>query len=75
MKAAPRERMRTFRAALRGGAWQVTRDYVFHGEFETREAAIAGACEAARAHEATGGTARVLVSPSETAISHRLAST
>jgi hypothetical protein len=60
----------TFRASLRGGTWQVTRDYVFYGEYESREAAIEGACLAAVAHEAGGGKARVLGPPRETLIPH-----
>ncbi|HEX5378331.1 MAG TPA: hypothetical protein VFW47_07135 [Phenylobacterium sp.] len=70
MTIGPRGQPRTFRAALRGGLWQVTRDHVFHGDYESREAAIAGACEAARACEATGRAARVL-GPGEAPIAHK----
>jgi len=61
----------TFRACLRGGVWQVTRDYVFFGDFESRAAAIEGAIQAAVAYEATGGRARVLGPPGETLIPHQ----
>ena len=71
MKAASRERIRTFRAALRGGAWQVTRDYVFHSEYPTREDAVRGACAAARSCEEAGGSARVLTTPGDVLVSHR----
>ena len=69
-RAAPR--ICTFRAGLRGGAWQVTRDYVFHGEYASREEAAEGACNAARSLEAAGGAARVLATPGDTLISHHV---
>jgi hypothetical protein len=65
---------RTFRASLRGGVWQVTRDYVFHSEYPGRAEAIEGACRAAQAFEAEGGSARVLGPPDETVIPHHLRS-
>jgi hypothetical protein len=49
----------------------VTRDYVFHGEYPTREEASEGACNAARALEAGGGAARVLATPGDTVIPHQ----
>ena len=67
-RAAPR--ICTFRAGLRGGVWQVTRDYVFHGEYASREEAGEGACNAARSLEAAGGAARVLATPGDTPIPH-----
>ena len=67
-RAAPR--ICTFRAGLRGGVWQVTRDYVFHGEYASREEAAEGACNAARSLEAAGGAARVLATPGDTPIPH-----
>jgi hypothetical protein len=67
-RAAPR--ICTFRAGLRGGVWQVTRDYVFHGEYASREEAAEGACNAARLLEAAGGAARVLATPGDTLIPH-----
>lgn len=67
-RAAPR--ICTFRAGLRGGVWQVTRDYVFHGEYASREEASEGACNAARSLEAAGGAARVLATPGDTPIPH-----
>ena len=53
-----------------GGVWQVTRDYVFHGEYASREEAAEGACNAARSLEAAGGAARVLATPGDTPIPH-----
>ena len=67
-RAAPR--ICTFRAGLRGGVWQVTRDHVFHGEYASREEAAEGACNAARSLEAAGGAARVLATPGDTPIPH-----
>ena len=67
-RAAPR--ICTFRAGLRGGVWQVTRDYVFHGEYASCEEAAEGACNAARSLEASGGAARVLATPGDTPIPH-----
>ena len=67
-RAAPR--ICTFRAGLRGGVWQVTRDYVFHGEYASREEAAEGECNAARSLEAAGGAARVLATPGDTPIPH-----
>ena len=67
-RAAPR--ICTVRAGLRGGVWQVTRDYVFHGEYASREEAAEGACNAARSLEASGGAARVLATPGDTPIPH-----
>ncbi|MDO9430135.1 MAG: hypothetical protein Q7T84_02425 [Phenylobacterium sp.] len=67
----PAARVCTFRAGLRGGVWQVTRDYVFHGEYPTREDAAEGACNAARTLEASGGAARVLATPGDTLIPHQ----
>lgn len=72
-RAAPR--ICTFRAGLRGGVWQVTRDYVFHGEYASREEAVEGACNAARSLEAAGGAARVLATPGDTLIPHHTART
>ena len=62
----------TFRAALRGGVWQVTRNYVFYGDYLSRQEALRGACEAARSFEAAGGAARVLGPPGETLHPHVL---
>ena len=62
----------TFRAASRGGVWQVTRDFVFYGDYLSREAAVQGACEAARSFDAAGGSARVLAPPREQVVSHAL---
>src|SRR5688500_9898173 len=62
----------TFRVSLRGGAWQVTREYVFHSEYPGRGEAVQGACTAAQAFEAEGGKARVLGPPDETVIPHHL---
>ena len=64
--------VRTFRASLRGGVWEVTRDYVFCGDYLTREEAIDGACKAARSVEASGGSARVMATPSDTVIAHQI---
>ncbi|KRB46556.1 hypothetical protein [Phenylobacterium sp. Root700] len=64
--------VRTFRASLRGGVWEVTRDYVFYGDYLTREEAIDGACKAARSVEASGGSARVMATPSDTLIAHQI---
>ena len=63
---------RTFRASLRGGVWQVTRDYVFVGEYPSSAAAIEGALQAAVAYEAAGGRARVMGPPGETPIPHQV---
>ena len=62
----------TFRASLRGGVWQVTRDYVFVGEYPSRAAVIDGAIQAALAYEAAGGRARVLGPPGETPVPHQV---
>lgn len=63
-------RTATFRLAQRIGVWQVTRDHSFWGDYLSRRAAQAGACEAARSFEAGGGSARVLLLPGETLIPH-----
>ena len=67
----PPARICTFRAGLRGGVWEVTRDYVFYGDYLTRQEAAEGACIAARTVEATGCSARVLATPGDTLIPHQ----
>jgi hypothetical protein len=61
----------TFRTLSSAGAWQVTRDGVFYGDYLTRREAAEGACSAARSFEAVGGQARVLASPGEIVIPHQ----
>jgi len=61
----------TFRAALRGSVWTVTKGNDFYGDYLSREQAIRSACNGARAVEVTGGTARVLAEPGDELIAHR----
>lgn len=61
----------TFRAALRGSVWTVTKSNDFYGDYLSREQAIRSACNGARAVEATGGAARVLAEPGDQLIAHR----
>jgi hypothetical protein len=61
----------TFRTALRGGVWAVTKNNVFYGDYSSREQAIRSACNGARAVEAKGGQARVLALPGDEPIAHR----
>ncbi|MDB5493387.1 MAG: hypothetical protein JWP86_724 [Phenylobacterium sp.] len=61
----------TFRAALRAGVWSVTKDGQFYGDYMSRDQAIRGACNGARAVEATGSQAKVLVGSDEEVIAHR----
>jgi hypothetical protein len=63
-------RTATFRLSERAGVWQVTREHAFWGDYLSRRAAEAGACQAARSFEAAGGSARVLLLPGETPIPH-----
>ena len=60
-----------FRAAQRSGVWSVTKDGQFYGDYLSREQAIRGACNGARAVEAVGGQAKVLVGSGEEVIAHR----
>jgi hypothetical protein len=61
----------TFRASLRSGVWSVTKNNIFYGDYLNRSQAIRSACYGARAVEATGGQARVLVLPGDEVIAHR----
>lgn len=61
----------TFRAALRSGVWAVTKNNVFYGDYLDRTQAIRSACYGARAVEAAGGQARVLLLPGDELIAHR----
>jgi hypothetical protein len=61
----------TFRASLSSGVWSVTKNNVFYGDYLSRSQAIRSACYGARAVEATGGRARVLVLPGDEVIAHR----
>ena len=61
----------TFRATLRAGVWSVTRNNVFYGDYLNRSQAVRSACYGARAVEATGGQALVLVTPGDEVIAHR----
>jgi hypothetical protein len=49
----------------------VTKNNVFYGDYLSRAQAIRSACYGARAVEATGGEARVLVLPGDELIAHR----
>jgi hypothetical protein len=62
-----------FRAALRDGAWTVTKNNVLYGDYFSRDQAIRSACFGARAVEATGGVARVLAEPGDELIAHAAA--
>jgi hypothetical protein len=65
-----RNRDTTFRAELRFGFWSVTKNNIFYGDYLDRAEAIRGACYGARAVEAAGGRARVLLLPGDVLISH-----
>jgi hypothetical protein len=60
----------TFTAAERQGVWAVTRDGVFYGDYLSREQAIASAQAGARAIEARGGAARVVVRSGDQRVPH-----
>jgi hypothetical protein len=60
----------TFRAAMRGSAWTVTKNNVFYGDYFSRDQAIRSACFGARAVEATGGAVLVLAEPGDQVIAH-----
>jgi hypothetical protein len=65
-----RNRDTTFRASLISGVWSVTKNNVFYGDYLDRTQAIRSACYGARAVEATGGQARVLLLPGDELIAH-----
>jgi hypothetical protein len=65
-----RNRDTTFRAEYKFGVWSVTKNHVFYGDYLERAEAIRGACYGARAVEATGGRARVLLLPGDLLIPH-----
>jgi hypothetical protein len=60
-----------FRAAQRSGVWSVTKDGQFYGDYMSRDQAIRGACNGARAVEAMGRQAKVLAGSDEEVIAHR----
>jgi hypothetical protein len=60
----------TFRAQLAGALWSVTKNNVFYGDYFSRAQAVRSACNGARAVEASGGQARVLVMPNDELIAH-----
>jgi hypothetical protein len=60
-----------FRVTVHDGVWSVTKNKVFYGDYNSRPQAIRSACYGARAVEATGATARVLVAPGDEVIAHR----
>jgi hypothetical protein len=60
-----------FQVRERAGVWAVTKNKVFYGDYHSREQAIRGACYGARTVEASGGEARVTVSPGDEVIPHR----
>lgn len=60
----------TFRARLRSGVWSVTKNEHFYGDYLSRAEAVRGACFAARAVEALGGSARVLLGPDGSLVPH-----
>lgn len=60
----------TFRAALTFGVWTVTKNNAFYGDYLDRDQAIRSACYGARAVEAAGGRARVLLLPGDLLIPH-----
>ena len=62
----------TFRTGRGGGAWVVTKDHSFYGDYVSRDQAIESACYGARAVEAKGGSARVLDGPDEVVVAHQL---
>ena len=61
----------TFRAFARQGAWCVTREGAFYGDFLTRAEALRCACFGARAVEARGGAARVLTGAGDAVVPHQ----
>ena len=67
----PLTRHCTFRTRQRGGVWSVTKDHVFYGDFLSRTEAVRSACSAARTVESLGGSASVLVGPSEAVVRHQ----
>jgi hypothetical protein len=69
--APGRNRDATFRASLISGVWSVTKNNIFYGDYLDRDQAISSACYGARAVEATGGQARVLLLPGDQLIAHR----
>jgi len=63
-------RRSTFRVLLRSAVWSVTKDDVFYGDYLTRAEAVEGACAAACAVDAQGGTATVVAEPGGKLIPH-----
>ena len=62
-----------FRAQVSAGVWSVTKDQVFYGDYLSRADAVSGACDAARAVEALGGTAEVRAGPADALVNHQTA--
>ena len=60
----------TFSAAEVGNGWAVTQNGAFYGDYHTREQAVASARAGARALEARGGTACVLVGARNQVLAH-----
>lgn len=62
----------TFRTQQRGDIWQVTRDKVFYGDYNSQAQAVAAACYGARAAEAQGACASVRDGPTGRLVPHQL---
>lgn len=60
-----------FRVSESSGVWEVTKNAAFYGDYMNRDQAVRGACYGARAVEATGGSAQVVVQPGDKPVDHR----
>jgi hypothetical protein len=74
MTPARSSRSCTFRTRQNKGVWQVSRDGLFYGDYESQAQALAAACFGARAMEARGAPARVLNGRDEEVVPHHLPS-